>query len=674
MGLQAVAVLSAGQDPSKIQLDGFQNLVVAFDSDKAGRDATRRWITHFEGKQNIKAILPGQGVDWNDILMDFRGENVKNRFEKRLPEYSFNAELALSGSAQEYLDRFIEFKKYSPQLFEFNGVYYFAKPQHRGERFFAVQVSDFTVEPNFFLLDDTIKDRQVYRYGLTISPKGRKKIQAIFEPKELSTTKELVTAFLARARCTWSGDGTATNLFCSMITNSGAYELRQLQSVGYDEITDCYVFQKFMIDPSGKMILPDKGLYSLPGNLYVRPMQSKNIQPVPGISARDLWSMLIAAWGDRAAVAVAWMTASWFVHRVREKTGFFPFLSLYHDPQTGKSALMRYLNRMQGTDEEGLTMTKADTLKGLTRKLGQKSALFTGLSEINKNENTKMPIDSVLAWYDGSVLSTRAAFTGGNEVVEIPFKGAVMFCQNNEPFLTQPQKERVVSIRFEHEMLSRDTMAAFLTLAGIPINQLSNFFVEVMEHREFIEKKWFESFVAAKEELFKAANVSNRLVDTHGLVLAFHNVLCKAIGVDYDLKPYIIEIMKEKHLSSQDNEFTVADSFFAEIASILRDCQSLNKRWFTGFIDFDAACNKLWVHVHDLVRSTQSTILNKYPIEKLNNSLKDHPAYVLRNHPHRFKEWRPDINEYMSRTKKGWCFDLNKIGDAFDFDIRSMSW
>lgn len=79
-------------------------------------------------------------------------------------------------------------------------------------------------------------------------------------------------------------------------------------------------------------------------------------------------------------------------------------------------------------------MTKADTLKGLTRKLSQKNSLFVGLSEINKDENSRMPIDSVLSWYDGSPLGTRAAFTGGKETVEIPFEGSVLFAQNNEPF------------------------------------------------------------------------------------------------------------------------------------------------------------------------------------------------------------------------------------------------
>lgn len=675
MGVQAIAVLSSGQDPSKLRLDGFKKLVAAFDSDKAGCSALSRWMDFFKNRCSISGVLPDKGRDWNDILMEARGQNVKEYFEKRLPEYSFNADLVLCKTAQDYLDKFLSFKGFSPQLFAFGGVYYYAKAQHKGAEFFAVPVSDFTVETDYYLLDESIKDRRVYRYGLSVYPKGRKRIQAVFEAKELSTTKELVTAMLARARCAWSGDSAATNLFCGMIVRSNARELRQLQSLGYDEKTNSYVFPEFMIDPSGKMVAPSDGLYSFPGGVHVRPVQVKtSISPSRGIPSKDLWSLLLAAWGNRAAVSVAWLVSSWFVHRVRSKTGFFPFLSLFHDPQTGKSALMRALNRMQGVDEEGLTMTKADTIKGLTRKLGQKNSLFTGLSEVNRDENSKLPIDAVLAWYDGSPLATRAAFTSGNEVVEIPFLGSVMFCQNEEPFLTQPQKERVISLRFEKERMSPDTRAAFMKLVCVPPCELAHFFVDVMRSRELIESTWFDEFNRAKNELYAECETSNRLVDTHGLVLGFHRVLCRVLGIDYDLKGYVVEIMKNKYISSQSHDSTPADTFFAEVASVLRECKVNNKRGFLEYIDVDLSGNRLWLHVHDLIDKTGRTALTRYPAEKFKNALKNHPSFIKNNSTHRFKEFKAEMSEYVSYPKIGWCFDLGKIGHEFDFDIRSIEW
>jgi hypothetical protein len=675
-GFQAIAILAAGQDPSKLKLEGFRHIVTAFDNDNAGIKAFNKWMMYFKDKPgiSISAIFPDQNTDWNSLLQGLHGENAREFFKKKMPDFQFNARLIMSSNAQEYLDTFIEYKKFSPQLFEFKGVYYYAKAQHKGQHYFAVQVSDFTVRTDFYLVDASIKDRRVYRYGLTIYPKGRNKIKTVFEAKELATTRELTTSMLTRARCSWSGDGAATSLFCAMIVQSGARELRQLHALGYDEQTNCYVFPEFMIEPAGKMVLPENGLFSLPGNQYIRPAQFKSILPAPGLSAKDLWSILIAAWGDRAAVAMAWTVASWFVHHVRAKTGFFPFISLYFDKETGKSSLMRHLNRMQAIDDEGLSMSKSDTIKGLTRKISQKSSLFVGISELNKDEKLKFPIESILTWYDGSALSTRAAFTGGNEVVEVPFKASVMFCQNNEPFESPAQKSRVISLKFETDMMSPDTHQAVLKLAGIPMGQIAHFFIQVMRFRETIEKTWFDEFITARNELYTTAKTSNRLVEVHAVVLAFHRVLCRIIGIEYDLKPYIIQIMKQKHFETQNNDSTPADTFFGELAVILRSYQASNKRGYLQFVDYDDHSNRLWVHIHDMVNLTQPSLISKYPIEKTKNHLKSHPSVIYSSRPHRFKYYKADTREFIEDNKRGWCFDLNKLGDEFDFDIRSLSW
>ncbi len=44
MGLQAIAVLAAGQDPAKLDLSEFPQKVFAFDNDDAGRAACKKWI------------------------------------------------------------------------------------------------------------------------------------------------------------------------------------------------------------------------------------------------------------------------------------------------------------------------------------------------------------------------------------------------------------------------------------------------------------------------------------------------------------------------------------------------------------------------------------------------------------------------------------------------------
>jgi hypothetical protein len=47
MGCQAIAVLSAGQDPGNVDLSAFGKLVFAFDNDPAGRRALKKWMNHY---------------------------------------------------------------------------------------------------------------------------------------------------------------------------------------------------------------------------------------------------------------------------------------------------------------------------------------------------------------------------------------------------------------------------------------------------------------------------------------------------------------------------------------------------------------------------------------------------------------------------------------------------
>lgn len=76
-----------------------------------------------------------------------------------------------------------------------------------------------------------------------------------------------------------------------------------------------------MIDRSGRLVLADdKGLFHFPGNDFVRCFQhKKTIVPEPGLDARELWALLVTAWGDRAAVAVAWVVARGLFNRFVKK-------------------------------------------------------------------------------------------------------------------------------------------------------------------------------------------------------------------------------------------------------------------------------------------------------------------------------------------------------------------
>lgn len=229
-GFQSIAVLSAGQDVSKLRLDGFKQIVTAFDHDRAGITATRKWLKALRGKPgiSISSVFPDPGEDWNGILQGLHGGNARDFFEKKMSDYEFNGRLVLAVDAQSYVDDFLDFRGYSPGLFEFGGAYYFARPSQKGETYHAVRASDFTADVDFFQVDRTISDKPVYRYALTVKPqgKGRLPVKAVFDASELSTAQSLATSFLKSARCGWIGDNQSAKSFYSTIVQYPAREVR----------------------------------------------------------------------------------------------------------------------------------------------------------------------------------------------------------------------------------------------------------------------------------------------------------------------------------------------------------------------------------------------------------------------------------------------------------------
>lgn len=228
----------------------------------------------------------------------------------------------------------------------------------------------------------------------------------------------------------------------------------------------------------------------------------------------------------------------------------------------------------------------------------------------------------------------------------------------------------MVSLHFQAEQLTPVSKAAFQHLAGLPIGRLAHFFIEVMRSRRDIEETWFDAYTQAQKELFSAVEASSRLVENHALVLAFHRVLSGVIGIRHDLKPYVIEILKQKQASSLEREPSDSELFFNELASWLRDCRHKQNRAYAEYVDIQN--RELWVRPSDLVNHAARPVLLRLDLKKIYNEFKQHPAF-LRNCAHRFKYSKGDLGSTIEEVKKAWAFDLDRMDLDVDLD-RFVSW
>jgi hypothetical protein len=651
IGFQAIAVLSAGQDPSKLNLSEFNgNIIPAFDPDEAGAAALRKWKKLYPNM----AIMPVRG-DWNDLLLSRSRDKAREYFESQLPEFEYRARLALANDAQEYALIYYQHSgnRYAAGLFVFDKCYYYSFVKNESDEPKTCKVSNFTLEVDHYQLDNSNPEEPVNRYYLKIkSAKGGRPVRCTVSANEIASPGGFTQMFLQRARVLWQGDKFPSLALTEKIIEAGAPVVRQLQVTGYDKESDCYIFKDFAINRKGEMILPNaKGFFEISRSDQIRPAQYPTVKPVKGIEPKEVYNLIYHAWGNQGIIEIAWEVAGFFVHRIKKQIGFFPFLSSWGDTQVGKSMLARCLNALQCLDEEGLPMRKVNTGKGEIRKLAQRAGLFKALLESNQEDNIRFDLDALLTLYNDNPLQVRALKSNDIQTVEIPFQASLLFVQNREPFKSKAQKERVISVHFKEDALTPETRESFNKLIQISISEMAYFFPFVMKHRETFESKWFDAFQQARGDI-KTAIGDARITENHAIILAFHRLLCEVLQVNYDLKPYIEELGKAKHKECRNRVESVADVFFDVLNRMDTD-----EAWF---MNIDKKEGQLIVNLDNALQKIKDDRAN-FPVQlkDLQASLSEHPAYIISNKPHRFTK---KVGQTVEKKQlRAWIFDVNKI-------------
>jgi hypothetical protein len=652
MGLQAIAVLSAGQDPSNIDLSEFNKLVFAFDNDTAGHRALKRWKRKHPA---AGAIMPTTG-DWNDLLISGQ------EFKKHRKQFEFNASLAQAETAQEYAVIYFDHYDHAPGLFEFEGCLYFSflKVTQKTQEVITTRASNFTLRVDHFILDTTNADEPSNKFYLKIKPqKGRTAsfAAAAFNLRSAVCMREF---FLQRGRVLFEGNEAAALALARKIVNSRAPVVRQLQTVGFDPVSGCYVFQGFMINHKGEFIKPnERGFFAFKPMMLLKAASHPTINPVKGIAPEALYQLICKAWPHKAAAALAWLIASWFVNQIKAKLNFFPFLSLYGDTQTGKTVLTRLLNACQCLDEEGLPMRKVNTSKGEIRKLAQRSGLFKALLESNQGDNVRFDMGNILTLYNSNILQTRALRTNDIQTQDINFLASLLFVQNKEPFNVKAQKERVISLQFKKDQITDQTTEAFSELIQIPAAELAWFFVHTMQQRCMIEAEWPKYYQDAKKDL--AAIADARLIENHALVLAFHRLLIKVLNIEYDLQPYALKIGQNKFIDCNRIAEDLAQYFFEVVLSLDDELKE-------NALAIDIQDDQIFVNLPGAIRAMQKAGFPiNFQVKQLQAELKDHPAFIKSNISHRFGfpyyDRESDNHFTEEKISKAWVFDASKLDD-----------
>ena len=652
MGQQAISVLSSGQNPAKVDLSFFKKITLAFDPDLAGARATKKWRAQFP---DAEAIMPDPDGDWNDLLCSGPLEQVKKRFQQNLNRYHVNAQLAVAESARKYAEIYADFHGQPPGLFEHGGCTFFAWIKKHGDarNLVVERCGRFTMKVISYLKDTSNGDPQ-YFYNLQIIPKGGRPVKVIASGRDLATPRGIKEFFLTRAKVSYEGAASSAVALATRITSAKqAPEVIKIPLSGLDVRSGWYVFHNFAVDPTGKIHHPDKrGLYKLNFREWAAPpphAAEKAIKPaLNGITPDNLYKLIVEAWGQNGALAVAWMVAAWLVFTIKGKIGFFPHLSMTGDPASGKSALTVILNAMQGIDGEGTPISQLNSKKGLARTIARESGRFSALLEDSQRNERGFDYSVVLTGYNRGPLQVQAAFSNDLKTKINEFLGSLLFVCNQEPFRDKQEKQRVISLHFAHDAITDKTRRAYERICRIPLPELARIMVLTLSQRKAFESEWFEAYQQAIDSLSPQDN--RRILQNHALVLAFHRLFCKAHCIQHDLTGFIRERAKNKCITAAERTYSAADHFF-EILDNIPDEK------LEPYLHIDSKKRMIFINLPGAEQLIRNRGLQFSINDNLITALKTHPAYIRHGLKHRFPG-NPELDAKGNRIqRRSWVFD-----------------
>ena len=648
MGRPAISVLSAGSDPASINLP-FKNITLAFDPDEAGKRATRKWKKVFP---DAEVMVPPASQDWNDLLLNHLDDPAQAFTEEAVKDMAIRGRLTLAESGQEYAKIYVECYGRAPGLFVFDGCYFHAYQKNdKDETLVCTRASDFITNVVHIIKSETVPDLPENKYKLAVKPLTGGRIYFTASAEELSSSDQLLKLFLKRSRVLWRGNRYAGLALVERLLRQKAPVVRNMETIGYDDVSRVYVFRDFAVKGDGSIIRPDaSGIFKLSGSELIRPAQLPCLKPSGGMTAAEIYSLIHTAFPGKAEIIIPWMVASWFITQIRGSIGFFPFLSLWGEVQSGKTTVVRILNNLQSLDEEGIQMTRQNTAKGELRKFSQYGGLFRALLE--GRPGMRFDLNQILTLYNGPVIYSRAEKNLDNTTRDLLCHSGLVFVQNAELFTEKAQRERVIALHFEKDAITNETYAALREISALGPGKLAHFLVEVMRQRRTIEAGWRDLWDKHQRELTDKIK-DGRIAGNYAIVLTFYELLAGLLKTEADITE-AIEVMARKRVADcAKREMTVADEFLHTMLAINPEDPEAQ-----ACIRVDAG--KLYFRLGPARKFLETNIC---PLRVQDNilidALRNHPGYLWNNRTFRF--WVGQTTE----SQKAWAFDLDAIvGDG----------
>lgn len=582
-GRQAISAVSATCSPEKKDWiaenkNKLTKLILAFDNDKAGRKALQKWTEFCEREEiDYHAEIPPHGKDWDDLHKE--GSLAKDETWEKA---RFEGDMATAKTPLEAVEAWHSIQNQAPTVFEWKGSLWapkYKKSEKDGSVTYTLesckQVLNGTLSASYSIktepLDKEGEGEHEIKNYITAKAIGARKVRFLADSESMCSRSKFKSLLMRSTRLLFKGsDNHLDYLIENNMHLTSAPLLRKLTRIGYDAETQAFVYKHLAFDKDGNMSFPNKEGYF--EDLELVPTHYKHaIKSFGKCSLKEFADDLYIAWGANALITLGYYVATMFSHIIYEDSsfGFFPFLSLYGDKNTGKSTMVSFFNAaFSFIAEEGLAMTGANTKKGLSRRMAQRVSMALPLLEANKGEKFTFDENQLLPLYNRESPQNTAQKTMDLTTRDLPFDATLLFVQNNEPFTLGAVKQRVISLAFkypENKEFSQESIEAVTRLQKLcnttrGSTDICGVGIEILKNRKFFEERIVDRIHEVMEQLKKKGIKNRRVCANYAIPLAGFKLFAEKFYPEFIEDQALFDKLIDQALPSAINKMETSEN------------------------------------------------------------------------------------------------------------------
>lgn len=589
-GIHAISAMTCHNFPSvtleEIYKDNpFATVMIALDSNKAGRIGTRKMVKLTEEIGfKVKAALTNSGDDWNDKHIEGRLnpddirtfryfgslEIAKTPSEKALLMWSHNG-----GSQGFWLEhghktywcdinmellRRAEADLTEEKLLETGAG---DVTELREEELEEIREQAFTksgsvfpiatCEIDFLYAEKSIITDETQYYVKISNHRGN--TTGTFNGRHIKSASD----FGARIIDTLPGanfDGSPKQL--GRIYDDKTLEIETVNTVdyvGYCPEAKAYIYPTFAVK-DGKVHLKNHEDYYTFGNFSIK--STLNVARFsPELEYKNEWTEdFLSAYGPQGLIVLTYFFGSLFAVQIREKYKSFPFLEFTGEAGAGKTSVLDFCWLLMGRENyEGinpLTSTRVARMRTLRQFSNMPTVYLEGQGDDkDSKQGQAVWLSEAKQLFNGISPRATGVMNAGNETSDEPFYGSLIVSQNRKIYGEAAVLGRFIYLHMTREHHTTEGRHASQRLNSFGVDDVSGFLKFAIEHEKEVLEHHAKVYETYHNQIMELEGLSTvRLADNHATLLAMLDALCALLNISNEFRnrtrDYIFKIAQER--------------------------------------------------------------------------------------------------------------------------------